>query len=177
MYSSANFLTAVVAVTCLGSGALTAQAPPSANSATISGTQAEAVREHLDEAEDLVDSLLRWQHVVAWRDQGKLHAPPPEGPSTTLISIEQGHAQKLSGLLEALVAQVPPSAKGNGAARGDLRAHAEKAQQIAKELQPPQATSVQTAAAGSLVTVDRTALERLNVELDAMEMLLPRSTK
>jgi hypothetical protein len=141
--------------------------------------QAEAIREHLDEADDLVDSLLRWRHVTSWSDKGTPQTPPPEGPANTLISIERAHAQKLTALLGALAAQVP-TAKGEAPhARGDLRAHLEKAQEIARELQPPSARVDANAAdaAGGLVTIDRTTLERLDVELDAMAQLIPRSLK
>jgi hypothetical protein len=143
------------------------------------GVQAEAIRDHVDEAEDLVDSLLRWRHVTSWSDKGKLHAPPPEGPANTLISIEQVHVQKLTALLGALAAQLPSVPSDEPRLRGDLRAHLDKAQQIARELQPPHATEAADAAhaAGGLVTIDRTTLERLNVELEAMEELLPRTTK
>ena len=150
-----------------------AQAPPPAKSGTIAGVQAEALREHLDEGEDLVDALLRWRHVVAWSDDGKLHAPPPQGPATTLISVEQERVRRLSALLDALAAQVPANAAGAKSARGDVRAHLEKAQEIAKELQPPVATAVDRTGGAPLLTVDRTSLERLNVELDAIEMLVP----
>lgn len=155
------------------------QNTPQAMNGRPTGAQAEAIREHVDEAEDLVDSLLRWQHVTSWSDEGQLEAPPPQGPANTLISIEQVHVQKLTGFLAALAAQLPPTAGDAQRARGDLRAHLEKAQQIARELQPPYASTAPGAAnaTGGLVTIDRTTLERLEVELEAMEQLVPRATK
>ena len=87
--------------------------------------------------------------------------------------------QKLSGLLDARAAQLPQPSTTADQLRGDLRAHVEKAREIAKELQPPHAEVTASAAnaKGGLVTIDRTALERLDVELDAIEMLMPRVTR
>lgn len=147
--------------------------------AAPTGPQAEAIREHLDEAEDLVESLLRWQHVTSWADKDNVQTPPPEGPANTLISIERAHEQKLTALLGALATQIPASNEEAQQLRGDLRAHLEKAQEIARELRAPHARVIANAAdaAGGLVTIDRTTLERLSVELDAMEQLIPRSTR
>lgn len=144
--------------------------------------QAEAVREHLDAAQDRVDSLLEWQHVVTWRGNGD--TPPPQGPADTLISIDKAETQRVLQLLDALASQVPAKAAGepqgtaqgqSSKARGDIRAHVEKAQQIARtELRAPHATPT---ANESLVTIDRTSLLRLDVELDAIESLLARAAQ
>lgn len=153
-----------------------AQAQPTKQSAVDERT-AEALREHLDEAEDVVSSLLRWQHITTW-SAGNGDQPPSEAPRSTLISIERAHAATLVGLVDALAAQVPESQGSDAAPRGDLRAHVEKARTIARELMPPAAASPDALhAEGGLVTVDRTALERLEIELDAVEELLPRITR
>ena len=131
-------------------------------------TKADAVREHLDEAEDLVESLLRWKHVPVWPVE-RPTGIPVDAPKNTLISIGQQEAKKLVGLVEAILAQVPAST-GGAAPRGDLRAHAEQARTIARELMPDT-----TSSPGNLVTIDRTALLRLEIELDAIEELLPRT--
>jgi hypothetical protein len=100
-----------------------------------------------------------------------------------LISIDRGDAQRLNDLIGALMAQVPPRANGAAMMRGDLRSHVEKAQEIARELLPPGANATDaagksaTSRSGQLVTVDRTSLERLDVELDAIELILPRMTR
>jgi hypothetical protein len=148
-------------------GGVAAAAPPAADQATTAST----VREHLDEAEDLVESMLRWKHVAIW-PMDRTSDLPVDAPKSTLISIDRQEAAKLGGLIGAIVAQLPASPGANAAApRGDLRAHAEKAQEICKELLPES----KSAATGNLVTIDRTALMRLEIELDAVEELLPRT--
>jgi hypothetical protein len=153
---------------------LQAQATSTGTSgAPASARQAEAIRDHADEADDLVDSLLEWRHIVTWRGDG--NTLPPEGPANTLISIDKAHAQRLIKLLDALETQLPQDRSGETgkeALRGDLRAHVRKAKSIARdELQAPHARET---AGGTLVTVDRTALRRLEVELDAIAALVPR---
>jgi hypothetical protein len=179
MHSFLRGSMAFAVATLIGVSPLFAQTSTPHTSTTQSTTPtlpSDAIREHVDEAEDLVGSLLDWQHVVTWSDRGKLHAPPPEGPSNTLISIEQKHVKELTALLEAVASQLPAPAVTTQAVRGDLRAHLNKAREIARELQPPHAapTAQAVSAPSGLVTIDRTTLQRLDVELDAMRMLLPR---
>jgi hypothetical protein len=141
--------------------------------AQVPAQEAEAIRDHIDAADDLVDSLLEWRHVVTWRGDGD--TPPPKGPANTLISIDKSQAQRLIKLLGTLEAQLPEHKSGHADKpdlRGDLRAHVQKAQSIARtELQAPHARET---ADGRLLTIDRTALRRLDVELDAMAALTPR---
>lgn len=145
------------------------------------GTAAEAIHEHIDEAEEALEMLLDWRHVLTTATRVPRETTPPTAPATTLISVPRADVARLAQLLDAVVAMVPKPARAGTAPQGDLRAHAEKAQEIARELMP--ATSVQpvgtSGADANTIVVDRTALERLEVEIDAMERVAPRrlSTK
>lgn len=157
-----------------------AVAPRTAAAQTLSESTANAIREHVDEAEDLTESLLRWKHIVTGIADGDIDLRKP--PANTSISIDRSDAQRLSDLTAALMAQVPRNA-GSTVTRGDLRSHVEKAQQIAGELLPSDSKTTasrenrNSAGTANLVTIDRTSLERLDIELDAIEMILPRVTR
>ncbi len=148
---------------------------------TLDELTANAVREHLDAAEDLTESLLRWKHVVTGVAGDDINAR--KAPVNTSISIDRNDAKRLSDLAAALLAQLPQRGAGSTMMRGDLRSHVEKADQIARELLPSGSHTVTahgnrtTDGSGSLVTIDRTSLERLDIELDAIEMILPRVTR
>ena len=126
----------------------------------------DAVREHLDEASDMVDRLMRWKHIVTRPgDVEDLQL----APKSTLISIERSEARKLTDLIDAMAMQVP-ARDANQAPTGDVAAHLQKAREIARELMPAADAAGHH---GELVTIDRTSLERLDVELDALEDLAP----
>ena len=133
----------------------------------VSEQTANALREHLDEAEDLTESLLRWKHIIT--SVGRDNAPPA-APASTLISIERTDAQKLNDLIEAMAAQLSKRPAAPAGPRGELRDHLEKALEIARELLP----NGPSIAGGNLVNDDRTALQRLEIELDAIETIAPR---
>jgi hypothetical protein len=152
------------------SGTLAAAAPAQV---PVTETTAEGIREHLDEAEDLVDDLLQWRHVLTHVSPQSSGAPTPTAPVNTLVGIDAADITKLQGLIGAAVRMLPA---GSAAAtsRGDLAAHLRKAQAIAGELSPA-ATPVGTSgSAASVITVDRTALQRLEIELEAAEEVAPR---
>jgi hypothetical protein len=143
----------------------------------------EAILDHIDVAEDIVESLLDWRHVLIGKDSTSI-----VGPSTTLISIEREPVTKLAGALDAIWSMLPPRADGAATGpHGDLRAHVEKAREITRELMPNGAssavgtsgTAVQKGPTqtGDIVTVDRTALQRLEVEIDAIERVAPRALR
>ena len=166
MHQTTNYMIGLALATALTAPAAAMQ---TTTVQTVSEATANAIREHLDEAEDLTESLLRWKHIIATvgRDTA-----PPAAPASTLISIDRADAQKLNDLIGAMVAQVPKSSGGPGP-KGDLRDHVEKAQEIARELLPNGAST----AAGNLVNIDRTSLQRLEIELDAVETIAPRLTR
>jgi hypothetical protein len=49
---------------------------------------AEAVRDHVDEAEDLIESLLDWRHALTTRT-GKGDSHLPTTPENTLVSVSR----------------------------------------------------------------------------------------
>lgn len=149
--------------------------------AVVTGAAAEGIHEHIDEAEEALEMLLDWRHVLTTATQQPRETPPPTAPATTLISVPRADVARLAQLLDAVVAMVPTPARAGSMPQGDLRAHAVKAQDIARELMPaapgrPVGTS---GADTNTMVVDRAALERLEVEIDAMERVAPRqlSTK
>lgn len=168
----------IVCLALAGGGVLPAAAAQTSKGQMLSQSAANSVREHVDEAEDLTESLLRWKHIVTGVADDDVNLR--KAPASTAISIDRADAQRLHDLIGALNTQVPQRASGAATMHGDLRAHVDKAQDIAQELLPTAtneagAPKTATAAAG-LVTIDRTALERLDIELDAIEMIVPRVT-
>jgi hypothetical protein len=165
-----NTIKCVIGLALAAAVAMPASAAQTASVQTVSESTANAIREHLDEAEDLTESLLRWKHIITTvgRDTAA-----PEAPASTLISIERNDAKKLNDLIGAIAAQVPTRPAGTTGPKGELRDHVEKAREIARELLP-NGTST---ASGNLVNVDRTALQRLEIELDAIETIAPRLTR
>ena len=147
-----------------------------AQRAPVDEQTAEAVREHLEEAEDMLDVLLEWQHVLTDVSRQSAGAPKPTTPATTLITLERADIERLTQLLNAAVATLPRQAQtAPGAPRGDLHAHLQKAQEIARELMPASGGAVGTSGqASGQVRVDRTALLRLEVELEAAQRVAPR---
>ena len=141
---------------------------------------AEAIREHIDEAEDIVESLLDWRLTTFAVRTGDKDAPPPTSPATTLISVDRAPVQRLSALLDAAAAMLPErTTTTTTVPRGDLRAHIVKAQEIVRELLPSD-TAKPTGTTGGIaddVQVDRAALQRLEIEIDAMELVAPRRLK
>ena len=143
----------------------------------ITATNGEAIHEHLDEVEDALETLLDWRHVLTTATSQPRETRPPTAPSTTLISVPRPDVERLASLISAVLVMVPAPSAAAAAPRGDLRAHAEKAQEIARELMPigtagPVGTS--GGATVDMILVDRSALERLEVEVDAMERVAPR---
>jgi len=145
------------------------------------GENREAILDHIDVAEDIVESLLEWRHVLTARDSADV-----AGPSTTLISIEREPVVRLAGALDAISSMLPPRADGSATGlHGDLRAHVEKAREITRELMPNGASSAAGASGtaapkgptqtGDIIKVDRAALQRLEVEIDAIERVAPRA--
>lgn len=159
-----------------------AQVDSSASTQSLA-TNAEAstatLSEHLDEAEDIVESLLEWRHVLTAFNTERDDPKTPTAPANTLITVDRDQVQRLVQFVDAMGPLAPPSTPGKAAMGGDVRAHLVKAQQIADELLPPGAATrpVGTAGAESVITIDRTAIERLEVELDAIEQLLPRNDR
>jgi hypothetical protein len=144
----------------------------------LTSAAAEAIHEHMEEAEDLVESLLDWRHVLTTVNTGRDDRDTPTEPATTLIAVRRHEVQELARLLDATSAMLPAAPHAASAPRGDLRAHADKARAIVRELMPagtaPVGTTGATSDTSDLITVDRTALQRLEIELDAMELLAPR---
>lgn len=133
----------------------------------------EALEEHLDEADDLLETLLGWHRAITATNVGAESHTPPTAPMpvNTLIPLSRQEVEKLIRFVDAVSAMVaaPPAAP---AARGDMRDHARQAHAIAAELLPasdrPVGTSGSTA---NIVMVDRAALQRLEIEVEAMETL------
>ena len=142
----------------------------------VSEERTEGIHEHLDEAEDLVETMLAWRHVLSGRTGD---APPPTAPLNTLISVSRNDVERASALIEAAVKMLPGRERTtSGAPRGDLLAHGLKAQEIARELLPPTSGPVGTSGTdGQMILVDRAALQRLEIELEAMERVAPRTLK
>jgi hypothetical protein len=153
-------------------GAALAAAAPSAQ-APVTETTAEGIREHLDEAEDLVDDLLQWRHVLTHVSPQSSGAPTPTAPANTLIGIGAAEVKQLQGLIGAAVRMLPAAASA-GTSRGDLAAHLRKAQEIASELTPAAAPVGTSGTDRAVVMIDRTALLRLEIELEAAEQVAPR---
>jgi hypothetical protein len=101
----------------------------------------------------------------------------PTALATTLITVNRADVEKINQLLAATAAMLPRTTRASTVPHGDLRAHIEKAQEIARELLPPSPAAQPVGTSGgkqSLVTIDRTALQRLATELDAAERVAPR---
>lgn len=134
-----------------------------------------AIEEHLDEADDLLETLLDWRLAITATSTGDERRTPPTEPvpTHTLIPLDRQQVERLVQLVNAATTMVP-RATGARAGRADLRAHADKAQEIARELMPAADRPVGTSGSDSNITmVDRAALQRLEVEVEAMETLLP----
>jgi hypothetical protein len=155
-----------------------AAAPALAQPAAIDDTVAAGIREHIDEADDAVDDLLQWRHVLSDVSARSYGAPRPTAPASTLISVERSEVERVNQLVAAALMMLPAAAPADRRPRGDVRAHLVKAQEIARELLPPPATGAAavgtTGTDGATVTIDRTALLRLEIELDAAERVAPR---
>ena len=158
----------------LALGAVLAATAPASSQAPVTETVADGIREHLDEAEDLVDDLLQWRHVLTHVSPESAGAPKPTTPANTLISVGMAEVKRLQSLVGAAVQMLPP-APAAGTPRGDIAAHLRKAQEIAGELMPAAAAPVGTRGTNDAVmTIDRTALLRLEIELEAAEQVAPR---
>jgi hypothetical protein len=149
-------------------------------SAATSAATPDVIRDRIDAADDMLDDMLDIEPVITnYPGSGVVR------PSNTLMNVDAQSIETLRGVLESIVADLPARNDRSGSeARGDLRAHAEKAVEIAVELGPLGGTSGTTATAdnaaatathGCTVTVNRTALERLQVEVNAMTLLEPQS--
>jgi hypothetical protein len=137
------------------------------------GLAQKATLEHADEAEELVDDILDARPTqLSVEDPQKRREVPL--PKNTLQTVEADKIAKLHGLVEAMAATIAPSATRPAGPRGDVRAHVEAAQAIAREILPggPSGAPVTSPSTEPLVVVDRTALERLKIELEAIEHLL-----
>lgn len=146
-------------------------------------TRPDVVRDHIDAADDLVDSLLGWRHVNT-----NVRGGDRAIQDNTMIAVDANQIERLRSVLAAIGSSLPPSPTGSTAG-GDLRAHARKAEEIAQELGPKtppaavgtsgssgrNAASPAAGPAQPIVTIDRTALQRLEVEIDAMKLLAPRA--
>jgi hypothetical protein len=158
--------------------------PTQTDGGSARSPRAEAIRDHVDAADELVDHLLDWRHVNT-----HLHGGQQAGESTTLISVDADQIQRLGALLNAISSAVPAGAPGVEP-HGDLRAHVDKAVTIGRELGTATATTTAAGTAGAnappaatdrsgqpkqVITVDRTALQRLEIEIEAMKLLAPRS--
>ena len=143
--------------------------------APLSDTVMNAVLEHVDEAEEVLESLLELRPVITAVTDERSRSDPPSKPRTTLISVHRSDVQKLVSLLDAAAAMVPPPPHADAQMpRGDARAHIEKAQEIAREFTQTASTPRPVGTSGGaddLVTIDRSALKRLEVELDAIELV------
>ena len=137
----------------------------------------DAIEEHLDEADDLLETLLDWRLAITATVAGDERRTPPTEPmpTHTLIPLDRQQVERLVQLVNAAATMVP-RATGARATRADLRAHAEKAQESARELMPAPDRPVGTSGSVSnIAMVDRAALQRLEVEVEAMEMLVRAS--
>ena len=158
------------------------QAPASSAAASPSGVASrDALRDHIDAVDDILDGLLDWRHV----DTNEPTLGDTARQSTTLISVEASRIERLDSGLAAIAAAMPSNTPNTAsqstgtAMRGDLRAHVEKARNIVQELKGPgrdtaSAVGTSGAAEGSqpwLLTIDRTALQRLEIEIDAIKLL------
>jgi hypothetical protein len=141
----------------------------------IDETVAEGIREHIDETDEIVDSLLQWRHLISYVTPER-ETRRPTAPATTLITVDRADVEKINQLLAATAAMLPRTTRASTVPHGDLRAHVEKAHEIARELLPPSAAQPVGTSGGkqALVTIDRTALQRLEIELDAAERVAPR---
>jgi len=156
----------------LGVNDARAQTPTSNRNVTSSSSSQEAVREHIDAIDDVIDDLLEWRHIPTSTGRGSL----PTAPDSTLISVPRAQLERVGMLLTATLTLVPPSpAAQSSAPRGDLRAHLDKAQEISREMLTSASSTSTTGE--TLSTVDRTALQRLEVEIDAAERLARRETR
>jgi hypothetical protein len=152
----------------------------------------EPVFDRINDAEDRVEQLLGDHYPVITVQHQKPEAPVVgpavrQHPATTLISLETSDVQELSAAIDAIGELVPAEAE-SGSQPGGLRAHVEKAQEIMREMMPSQQETGAVGTSGSLagaeprtadatparMTIDRTALERLEIEIDAMERVAPR---
>ena len=176
MRQTSRTCTTAAAILFLGSAA---GASAAERQVQVSEIRAEGIRDHVDEAEDLVDALLAWRHAITdtRTDRG---GAPPTAPAHTLISVERGDVERIGKLVDAAVASIPaPPNAAAAAPRGDLLAHARKAQEIAREMLPASGTGPIGTSGSSerMVLVDRTALQRLDIELEAIERIAPRQLK
>jgi hypothetical protein len=165
----------LVLTVLIAPGAYTAAAQERNTSPAVAN--AEAIHEHLDEAEEAIEMLLDWRHVLTTATRQPLDTTPPTEPATTLVSVPRADVERLAKLLDAAAVMVPKPSTTTAAPRGDLRAHIEKAQEIARELMPAAAAGPVGTSGGSgnaTMVVDRAALERLEIEIDAMERVAPR---
>jgi hypothetical protein len=149
-------------------------------SAATTLTSPQVIRDRIDTADDVLGDLLYMQPIIT-NDAAR--------QSNTLVNVDAKSIEKLRDVLESIVVDLPARRdRSSSETRGDLRAHAEKAVEIAVELGSRGGTGVGTSgtAATTLhtpnpttrsctVTVDRTALERLQVEVNAMALLEPQS--
>ena len=136
-----------------------------------------AIEEHLDEADDLLETLLDWRLAITATSTGDERRTPPTEPmpTHTLIPLDRQQVERLVQLVNAATTMVP-RATGARVTRADLHAHADKAQEIARELMPASDQPVGTSgSASNIIMVDRAALQRLEVEVEAMEMLVRAS--
>jgi hypothetical protein len=163
----------------------------------------DGVRDHIGRIEDTVDRLLDWRHVLSARTRADA-ASAPTAPATTLITVDQRDVNTLVELIDATANMLPAPAAQPTARRGDLRAHVMKAREIAREMMPSPAGTTGTsgqansaprpadretvgsaragaeggaASAAGMITIDRTSLERLKVEVEAMENLARREPR
>ena len=162
----------VAAPLCLGAVA-EASAPQTPGTAAVSETAADAIRAHLDEAEDALDALLEWRHVLSDVSRQSAGAPKPTSPATTLVTLDRADVQRVVELVNAAAAAVPAASPSPTMPRGDLAAHLATAREIARELMPGTAGAVGTSG-GNTITIDRTALLRMEIELEAAERVAPR---
>lgn len=142
--------------------------------APLNDTVLNAVLAHVDEAEAVLESLLELRPAITAVTDDRSRPALPSKPRTTLISVHRADVQKLASLVDAAAAMVPSAVHADAhVPRGDLRAHIEKAQEIAGELIQPVSTPrpIGTSGADDLVTIDRSALQRLEVEIDAIELV------
>ena len=174
-----RWIVATATIVAVGIGAARGGAEVNGNAARQTEQPAaipDELKEHIDEAEDLLESLLDWGRALTTTTPNPRETTAPTMSANTLMVVPESDVKKLVALIDTLSTRVPKPARPDSGPQGDLRAHVEKAQEIAREFQTTTNRSAGPATgAAALLVVDRTALERLEIEIDAMERVLPRS--
>lgn len=180
--------------------AQTSSANPTTAQKEHASKAADTLHGHVEQAEDIVNSLLR-------NRQAGSSAPQ----KNTLIAVHRSDLMKLQGELQAMSADTPASEARSTAAKGTLADHVREAKRLVDVIshnsvaneqtpavgtsgsaQPSTATGNQADTSGSqpsapavaaqhgapqndIVTIDRTRVQELKKQIEAIERLEPKS--